>query len=53
MMDIWRTKFLNVKNEWNGEVDCPVVMGPCCLISEEDNNLEKQMVLLVVLVQGE
>ena len=29
-------KLLNVENDWDGEVDCPEVMGPCCLISEED-----------------
>ena len=28
-------KLLNVKNDWDSEVDCPEVMGPCCLISEE------------------
>ena len=35
---------------WDGEVDCSEVMGPCCLISEEEVAAwEKQ---LVVLVQG-
>ena len=29
-------KLLNVENDWDGEVDCPEVMGPCCLISEDD-----------------
>ena len=29
-------KLLNVENDWDGEVDCPEVMGPCCLISEEE-----------------
>ena len=29
-------KFLNVENDWDGEVDCPEVMGPCCLISDEE-----------------
>ena len=29
-------KLLNVENDWDGEVDCPEVMGPHCLISEED-----------------
>ena len=36
--NIWRIymeKLLNVENDWNREVDCPEVMGPCCLISEE------------------
>ena len=36
--NIWRKymeKLLNVENDWDGEVDCPEVMGPCCLISEE------------------
>ena len=42
-------KLLNVENDWDGEVDCPEVMGPCCLISEEEvaAKLEKQLVLLV------
>ena len=29
-------KLLNVENDWDSEVDCPEVMGPHCLISEED-----------------
>ena len=29
-------KLLNVKNEWDVEVGCSEVMGPCCLISEEE-----------------
>ena len=29
-------KLLNVDNDWDGEVDCPEVMGPHCLISEEE-----------------
>ena len=29
-------KLLNVEKDWDGEVDCPDVMGPCCLISQED-----------------
>ena len=29
-------KLLNVENDWDGEVDCPEVMGPPCLISEEE-----------------
>ena len=31
MKNIWRKymeKLLNVENEWDGEVDCPEVMGP-------------------------
>ena len=39
MKNIWRMymeKLLNVENDWNGEVDYPEVMGPCCLISEEE-----------------
>ena len=39
MKNIWRKymeKLLNVKNDWDGEVDCPEVMGPPCLISEEE-----------------
>ena len=29
-------KLLNVENDWDGEVDCPEVIGPRCLISEEE-----------------
>ena len=29
-------KLLNVENDWDDEVDCPDVMGTCCLISEEE-----------------
>ena len=29
-------KLLNVENDWDGEVDCPEVMGPRCLISGEE-----------------
>ena len=29
-------KLLNVENDWDGDVDCPEVMGPRCLISEEE-----------------
>ena len=29
-------KLLNVENDWDGEVDCPEVMRPHCLISEEE-----------------
>ena len=39
MKNIWRKymeKILNVENDWGGEVDCPVVMGPHCLIWEEE-----------------
>ena len=39
MKNIWRKymeKLLNVEIDWDGEVDCPEVMGPCCLISEEE-----------------
>ena len=38
MKDIWRTymeKRIHVENDWDGEVGCPEVMEPCCLISEE------------------
>ena len=38
MKNIWRKymeKLLNVENDWDGEVDCPEVMRPHCLISEE------------------
>ena len=36
MKNIWRKymeKLLNVENDWDGEVDCPEVMGPHCLYS--------------------
>ena len=39
MKNIWNInmeKLLTVENDWDGEVDCPEVMGPCCLISEEE-----------------
>ena len=29
-------KLLNVENDWDGDANCPEVMGTCCLISEED-----------------
>ena len=57
MKNIWRKymeKLLNVENDWDGEVDCPEVMGRHCCISEEEVpaaikglKLEKQLVLLV------
>ena len=57
MKNIWRKymeKLLNIENDWDGDVDCPKVMGPCCLISEEEvaaaiKGLKwgKQLVLLV------
>ena len=39
MKDIWSKymeKLLNVENDWDGDLDCPEVMGPCCIISEEE-----------------
>ena len=40
MNDIWRQynygELLNVENDWDGEVNCPGVMEPCCLISKEE-----------------
>ena len=39
MKNIWRQymeKLLNVENDWEGEVDCPEVREPHCLISEEE-----------------
>ena len=39
MKNIWRKymeKLLNVENDWDGEVDCPEVMGSHCLILEEE-----------------
>ena len=39
MKNIWRKymeKHLNVENDWDSEVDCPEVMGPYCLIWEEE-----------------
>ena len=57
MQTIWRKymeKLLNVENDWDGEVDCPEVMVPYCLISKEEVvaaikglKMEKQLVLLV------
>ena len=29
-------KLLNVETDCDGEVDCPAVMGPCCLILDEE-----------------
>ena len=29
-------KLVNIENDWKGDVDCPEVMGTCCLISEEE-----------------
>ena len=47
-------KLLNVENDWDGNLDCPEVMGPCCLISEEvvsaaikGLKVRKQLALLV------
>ena len=37
MKDILRKymeKLPIVENDWDGDVDCPEVMGHCCLISE-------------------
>ena len=37
MKNIWRKHMLlNVENDWDGEVYCPEVMEPHCLISEEE-----------------
>ena len=33
---MYMEKLLYVENDWDGEVDCPEVKEPCCLISEED-----------------
>ena len=36
--NIWRKymeNLLNVENEFDVDVNCPELMGPCCLISEE------------------
>ena len=27
---------LNAKNDWDSDVGCHEVMGPCCLISEDE-----------------
>ena len=47
-------KLLNVENDWDDDVDCHEVMGPCCLLSEEEVaeaikglKMAKQLVLLV------
>ena len=29
-------KLLNVENDWDGDLDCPEVMGPCFLIFKEE-----------------
>ena len=49
-------KILNIEKDCEGDVDCPEVMGPCCLISEEEVvsaikglKWEKQLVLLVYI----
>ena len=38
--NIWRTYMekliLHVENDWDGELEFPEMMGPCCLISEEE-----------------
>ena len=39
MKNIWRKhmeKFLKVENDWDDKVDCPEVMGPHCLILEQE-----------------
>ena len=33
---MYMEKLLNVENGWDGEVDCPEMMWPCCLNSEEE-----------------
>ena len=57
MKNIWRKymeKLLNVENDWDGEVDCPEVMGPVVSFQKKrlqqllkDFKWEKQLVLLV------
>ena len=51
---MYMEKLLNVENDLDGKVDCLEVMGPCCLISEEEVaaaikglTMGKQLVLLV------
>ena len=44
MKNIWRKymeKPLNVENDWDGEVDCPEVMGHCCLFSFRKKRLQQ------------
>ena len=39
MKDTWRKYMKNIFNleyDWDGEVNCPEVMGHCCLTSEEE-----------------
>ena len=36
MKDKLRMYMEKLLNDWTGDVDCPEVMGPCCLISEEE-----------------
>ena len=48
-------KLLNVENDWDGEVECPEVMGPRCLISEKEISTAikgLKMQLVFFLVQG-
>ena len=48
-------KLLTVENDWDGEVDCPEMMGPCCLIISKEEvaaaikglKIGKQPVLLL------
>ena len=55
MKNIWRKymeKLIIVENDWDGGADCPEVIGPHCIISEEEvaaaiKGFEKQLVLLV------
>ena len=38
-MEIWRKyteRFFNVENDCDGEVAGPEILGPCCLIAEEE-----------------
>ena len=37
-------KLPNVENNWDGEVDCPEVMEPCCLI------LEKYIAAAIIII---
>ena len=36
---IWKQymeKLLNIENQWDGEVECDKIQGPCCQVTEEE-----------------
>ena len=40
-------KLLNVEKEWDGEMGCSEVMGPCCFISEEEVSAAIKVLIIV------